>query len=102
VTKRYHRHRAFYLAIGCGVPVAALAAFFLTPWQALEIGTVVFFISYLTLSLRKLPLLTAKHLRAHADENDAPVLVLYEHEEEVARLGRRLVALAREAHVVAR
>lgn len=77
MTKRYHRHHAFYLAIGCGVPAGVIAAFFLTPWQALEIGTVVFFISYLTLSLRKLPLLTAKHLRAHADENDAPVGLIF-------------------------
>ena len=77
MTKRYVRHRAFYLAIGYGVLAAAIAAFFLTPWQALEIGTVVFFITYLTLSLRKLPLLTAKHLRAHADENDAPVGLIF-------------------------
>jgi uncharacterized membrane protein len=77
LSKRYVRHRAFYFAIFYGVVAAAIAAFFLTPWQAVELGSVTFFVSYLAMSLRKLPLLTAKHLRAHADEDDAPVGLIF-------------------------
>ena len=35
-------------------------------------------------------------------ERHAAIFVLHQHEEEVARLGRSLIALPREAHVVAR
>jgi uncharacterized membrane protein len=77
VPKRYVRHRAFYFAIAYGVAGAAIAALLLTPWQAIELGSVAFFVSYLAMSLRKLPLLTAKHLRAHADEDDAPVALIF-------------------------
>ena len=76
MAKRYLRHRAFYIGLAVGV-VAGLAALPLLPKLAIEIGAVAFFAVYLALSLLHLPVLTTAHLRAHADEDDAPVAWIF-------------------------
>ena len=76
MAKRYLRHRAFYIGLAVGV-VAGLAALPLFPKLAIEIGAVAFFAAYLVLSLVHLPVLTTAHLRAHADEDDAPVAWIF-------------------------
>lgn len=65
------RHAHFYAGIALGL-IALAVAFWLAPELAIPIGSNVFFVSYLGLSLLKLPALTADYLRDHARDEDAP------------------------------
>ncbi|MDB5561784.1 MAG: putative rane protein [Hyphomicrobiales bacterium] len=70
------RHLAFYIAATIGVLVGS-AAFVFSRGLAIEIGASAFFLTYLVLVGRQLPKLSAVFLRAHADEADAPVPLIF-------------------------
>ena len=69
------RHRPFLVAFSLSA-VSLLAAIVLTPSLAIEIAAIVFFFTYLVCIGLRLPRLTAAHLKAHADSDDAPALII--------------------------
>lgn len=77
VTRKPHRRfRAFYYAAVTGVVVFGLSMF-LVRSHAISLGSIAFFLVYLGMSLRHLHKLTAKFLRGHAAETDAPVAAIF-------------------------
>lgn len=70
------RFRGFYIAALVGVAIFA-ACLLLSPVLAVELGAIAFFAVYLALAFSQLPHLTPAHLKAHADETDAPVVALF-------------------------
>lgn len=69
------RHQPFLFAFLLSA-VSLLIAFALAPSLAVEIAAVVFFLSYLILIGLRLPNLTAAHMKAHADSDDAPAVAI--------------------------
>lgn len=70
-----HRHAPFFTAMLLGIlclPVSIV----LLPLLAIPVTASVFFVSYLFLVAIRLPRLTAVHLRAHAENDDVPALVI--------------------------
>ncbi len=72
----HRRHLAFYVSIAVGAATAAISAFLVPGW-AVSLSGVLFFATYLAMSFRRLPKLTATFLRNHADEEDAPVVAIF-------------------------
>lgn len=70
------RFHGFYFGVTIGVLLGGIAAV-LSPLMAVELGANAFFITYLVFAFLQVPRLTPAHLRAHADETDAPVLGLF-------------------------
>ncbi len=71
------RHRGFYLAIALGV-IAALAMLAVSRDLALVVGFNVFFATYLVMVVTTVAgKLTPEFLRKHADEEDAPALLIF-------------------------
>lgn len=71
----YHRHQPFYIAFLIGV-LSLIPAALLVPSMAVEITAVLFFLVYLIMVAVRLPHLTARHLKAHADSDDLPALAI--------------------------
>ncbi|MDS7596969.1 DUF1345 domain-containing protein [Agrobacterium tumefaciens] len=71
----YHRHQPFYIAFFIGV-LSLIPAALLVPSMAVEITAVLFFLVYLIMVAVRLPHLTARHLKAHADSDDLPALAI--------------------------
>lgn len=69
------RHKSFYIATIAGVIVLA-GALFVVPDQAIVLGANAFFLVYLSVSFAKFPGLNASFLKAHADQEDAPVWII--------------------------
>ena len=76
VLGRYRRHKAFYIGLAAGL-VALVATFFALPAQAIVWGANAFFIAYLAVSLAFFPRASAAFLKSHADEEDAPVWIIF-------------------------
>jgi uncharacterized membrane protein len=72
---RLHRYGPVYAGLVLGA-LAALASFFLRPAAILEIGAIVFFLTFLALTLARLPRLTPAYLRVHAEDSDTPGYVI--------------------------
>jgi uncharacterized membrane protein len=70
------RHANFYLAVAAGL-VAFGASWFALNSYSINAGLIVMFVAYLGLTARQLPVLTPEHLRAHADEADAPAVLIF-------------------------
>lgn len=72
---RTRRHQPFFIAatLGVGVCVVSLIT---APSVAVETAAVAFFLTYLVLVARRLPRLTASHLKAHADRDDLPAVAI--------------------------
>ncbi|MDX3930141.1 MAG: DUF1345 domain-containing protein [Shinella sp.] len=70
------RHGPFYAGI-IAATVALPICLWLKPSLSLEITASVFFLVYLLLTARRLPMLTAHHLRSHAIETDEPAPVIF-------------------------
>jgi uncharacterized membrane protein len=73
---KHRRHRVFYLAILAGAVVAVLTGWLFPGW-AVTASAVAFFVSYLGFAAARLPALSAGYLKAHADEADAPMGVIF-------------------------
>jgi uncharacterized membrane protein len=73
---RYRRHKAFYVGLVAGAS-AFFATVFVLPAQALVWGANAFFIAYLAVSLALFPRASAAFLKSHADEEDAPVWIIF-------------------------
>lgn len=71
----YARHRPFLIAAGLSVVVLA-GLLVLSPSVAIEGAAIVFFLTYLTIFSSRVPHLTAAHLKAHADSDDLPAIVI--------------------------
>lgn len=69
------RHRPFIAAFAIGLGALALCAL-LAPDLVVEIPAVAFFLAYLVQVLIRLPSLTARHLRASAEETDEPAPII--------------------------
>jgi uncharacterized membrane protein len=69
------RHTIFYGAVAAGLVVFAASWFVLNSF-AIDAGLNALFLVYLSLTARQLPELTPEHLRAHADEADAPAALI--------------------------
>ena len=76
VLGRYQRHKAFYIGLAAGL-VALVATLFFLPAQAIVWGANAFFIAYLAVSLMFFPRASAAFLKSHADEEDAPVWIIF-------------------------
>jgi uncharacterized membrane protein len=70
------RHLAFYVAAILALASSAIA-FAMTRRLAVEIGASTFFLVYVVLVAVQLPKFSPDFLRAHADESDAPVPVIF-------------------------
>lgn len=70
------RHAPFYLAVAVGVVALALGLWAL-PQLAFPLATNAFFVTYLSLELKRLPTLSAEYLRKHAASNDLPVTAIF-------------------------
>lgn len=70
-----HRHRPFIIAVATGA-ISLPAALMFAPSLAVEIAAILFFLTYLALIGRRLPLITAAHLKAHAESDDAPAMAI--------------------------
>jgi uncharacterized membrane protein len=70
------RHLAFYVAAAVGALIT-VTAFLFNRGLAIEIGANAFFLVYLVLVGLQLPKLSTTFLRAHADEADAPVPLIF-------------------------
>ena len=68
---RFRRYTPLYSALVAGVLCIGVALAF-APDLWVEAGVVGIFATYLAMILVRLPRLTPKHLRAHADESDTP------------------------------
>ena len=88
--KRHRRYRSFYVAIVCGLVVCAIALA-TVPRQAITLGSISFFAVYLVLSIRHLRKMTARFLREHAAETDAPVTTIFA--STVVVLGASVISL---------
>lgn len=66
---RLHRYGPVYAGLALGI-VAALASFLLRLAAMLEIGAIVFFLTYLGMTVLRLPRLTPAYLRVHAGDSD--------------------------------
>ncbi|MET3897447.1 putative membrane protein [Devosia sp. UYZn731] len=73
---RYRRHKAFYVGLIAGFMVLAVTLFFL-PAQAIVWSANAFFIGYLVVSLMFFPRASAAFLKSHADQEDAPVWIIF-------------------------
>jgi uncharacterized membrane protein len=71
----FRRYTPLYSAFLLGVVCVALALMFQRDFWV-EAGVVGFFATYLVMILVRLPRLTPRHLRAHADESDTPGYVI--------------------------
>jgi uncharacterized membrane protein len=69
------RHRPFLVAFLLSA-VSLLISLAFAPSLAVEIAAIVFFFTYLVFIGMRLPRLTATHLKAHADSDDAPALAI--------------------------
>jgi len=74
--KRHKRYRSFYLAVVVGLAAFALSVIFVSA-QAITVGSIAFFIVYLAMTLRAFPGMSAKFLKLHAAEADAPVTLIF-------------------------
>jgi uncharacterized membrane protein len=72
----YRRHKAFYIGLAAGLVVLVATLIFL-PAQAMVWGANAFFIAYLAVSLAFFPRASAAFLKSHADEEDAPVWIIF-------------------------
>lgn len=72
---RYARHKPFFIAFLLSALVLIGAAI-IAPSLAIECGAIVFFLTYLIVIGYRLPRLTASHLKAHADSDDLPAIVI--------------------------
>jgi uncharacterized membrane protein len=72
---RLHRYAPVYVGLALGI-VAALASFFLRPAAILQIGAIVFCLTFLVMTLARLPRLTPAYLRVHAEDSDTPGYVI--------------------------
>lgn len=76
MTLRYQRHKAFYIGLAAGLAVLA-GTFLFLPAQAAVWGTNAFFIAYLALTFVTFPKASAAFLKSHADDEDAPVWIIF-------------------------
>lgn len=72
---RLHRYAPVYSAVVLGI-LATAVALFLRPAITLEAGAIVFFLTYLVITVGHLPRLTPLYLRSHADDSDTPGYVI--------------------------
>jgi uncharacterized membrane protein len=72
---RLHRYAPVYVGVALGV-VAALVSYFVHRGITLEIGAIVFFLTYLGMTLARLPRLSPAYLRVHAGDSDIPGYVV--------------------------
>lgn len=70
------RHMSFYLAAFCGL-AALSAGLFLDTRLAMIIAANCFFLVYLALTLRLLPILTHQYLKKHAAVTDEPTWIIF-------------------------
>ncbi|GEO85053.1 MULTISPECIES: DUF1345 domain-containing protein [Alphaproteobacteria] len=70
-----HRHGPFYAGL-LTAAIAVLAIAFVKPQLTLEVGAVVFFLTYLFLIGLRLPRMSADYLRERAEEADEPAVVI--------------------------
>ncbi|HTJ56650.1 MAG TPA: DUF1345 domain-containing protein [Devosiaceae bacterium] len=73
--RRLQRYWPLYAAAAAGV-VATLASIALSPGLAVVCGASAFFLTYIVIALGRLPRMTPRMLRVHADESDTPGIVL--------------------------
>ncbi len=71
----FYRHRPFLIAIVLAALVL-VGSLLVSPSLAVEGAAIVFFLTYLLILLFRLPRLTAAHLKAHADSDDLPAIVI--------------------------
>jgi uncharacterized membrane protein len=71
----YRRHQPFYVAFLVGI-VGLVPAVIFMPSLAVEIAAILFFLTYLVMIAVRLPQLTARHLKVHADTDDLPALAI--------------------------
>lgn len=76
MARRYRRNKSFYVGLAVGLAVLVGTLFFL-PAQAVVWGANAFFIAYLGVSLASFPKTSAAFLKSHADEEDAPVWIIF-------------------------
>lgn len=72
---RYARHRPFLIAVVLSALVL-IGMIIVLPALAVESAAIVFFLTYLVIIGSRLPHLTAAHLKAHADSDDLPAMVI--------------------------
>lgn len=72
---RYSRHRPFLIAVGLSA-VVLVGAIVLVPSLAVECAAIVFFLTYLIIIGSRLHRLTPAHMKAHADSDDLPAIVI--------------------------
>ncbi|MCQ4629616.1 DUF1345 domain-containing protein [Shinella sp. CPCC 100929] len=72
----YGRHVPFYVGIGAAA-FSLVAALWLKPDFAIDIGAVAFFLCYLLLTGWRVPRLTAAHLEHYATDSDEPVAIIF-------------------------
>jgi uncharacterized membrane protein len=70
------RHRPFVAALAAALCTLA-AALWLLEDVAVQVAAIAFFLVYLLLVARRLPLLDAQYLRKHATETDEPAPVIF-------------------------
>ncbi len=73
--RNFYRHRPFLIALALA-SLVLIASLIVTPSLAIEGAAIVFFLTYLVIILFRLPRLTAAHLKAHADSDDLPAVVI--------------------------
>jgi uncharacterized membrane protein len=71
----FQRHRPFIIAFLLSALVL-IGSLVITPSLAIEGAAIVFFLTYLVILFFRLPRLTAAHLKAHADSDDLPTIVI--------------------------
>lgn len=71
----FYRHRPFLIALALA-SLVLIGSLIVTPSLAIEGAAIVFFLTYLVIILFRLPRLTAAHLKAHADSDDLPAVVI--------------------------
>lgn len=74
--RRLPRHGAFYFAAGVGAAAGAVSALLVSGY-AVHVAMIGLFVTYLALTASELPRLTPAELSAHADEADAPGLLIF-------------------------
>lgn len=71
----FQRHRPFMIAIILSALVL-IGSLIASPPLAVEAAAIVFFLTYLVILFFRLPRLTAAHLKAYADSDDLPAIVI--------------------------